>query len=78
MFVQRIQPKEFISPITKKVLSNSNKAAKKLNDVALTPWEFEKMINEPKANVVKKHASTSGGSVCSEAYFAEAPDLYSC
>ncbi len=77
MYIAKVQPKSIILPITKKVSTKAKNASKKLNDVALTPWEFDKMINEPKANVVKKHAG-DGGSICSDNYFHEAPDLYSC
>ncbi len=77
MYIAKIQPRNAILPITRKISSKAAKTSKKLNDVALTPWEFDKMINEPKANVVKKHAG-GGGSVCSESYSIEAPDLYSC
>ena len=61
MRILSIQPKEsIVSPIVKRIAqkTKSSNAAKKLSDVALTPWEFEKMINEPKANAVKKYSSS--------------------
>ena len=58
----RVQPFNQALFTNAKKAAKSSKASKKLNDVALTPWEFNKLLTEPDKNVVKKHAGSRGGS----------------
>jgi hypothetical protein len=58
----RIQPfNQALIANTKNAAKKNSKAAKKLSDVALTPWEFNKMLTEPDKNAVKKYAGSSSG-----------------
>ncbi len=77
MFIERIQPKVY-SPIKKSIVSQTSATTKKLKDVVLTPWEFDKMINESKDNVTKKYKCTKTDCPSTEAYHYNTPGYDIC
>ena len=77
----RIQPiSRLVLATPQKKAAKDSKAAKKLGDVVLTPWDFEKKLNEPNTNKVKKF--TGGGdsesSSCTSLYGDLLPMGFAC
>lgn len=75
MLVPRIQSTNLPKSMIKRTAPKVTEAAQKLGRVFLTEAKVA-MPEVEKAIAIRMYGS--GGSVCSDSYSVEAPDLYSC